>query len=141
MSVSQPPPPPPNEGWLSWLNAVKGLSVANVLVIAMLAIVAVPVYTIWKALGDDKLLDRFMSTYEESASQMSGCTLRHVQARGGPDTWGISSGFAFQGGDRWFVSVALSHDPSAEEIASYCESLKLIADRMLVHSPDSGGLQ
>ena len=97
----------------------------------MLAIVAVPVYIIYRALDDEKLLDRFMSTYEERSSQLSGCTLRHVQERGGPDIWGISSGFAFQGGDRWFVSVALSHDPSPDEIASFCESLKLIADRML----------
>jgi hypothetical protein len=133
MSVpQQPEPEPPPEGrYLGWLNAIKGLSITNVLVIAMLAVVAVPVYTIYKALGDDKLLDRFMSTYEEEASQMTGCTLRHVQERGGPDIWGISSGFAFQGDDRWFVSVALSHDPSSEEVASYCESLKLIADRML----------
>jgi len=137
-----PPAPPPQDGRvLTWLNAVRGLTLSNVLVIALLAIVAVPVYVIYRALDDEKLLDRFMSTYEEEASQMTGCTLRHVQERGGPDIWGISSGFAFQGGDRWFVSVALSHDPSPEEIASYCASLKLIADRMLAHDDDNGSVE
>jgi hypothetical protein len=128
---SPPSPPPADDRYLGWLNAVKGLSISNVLVIAALAIVAVPVYVIYRALDDEKLLDRFMSTYEEEANQQSGCTLRHVQERGGPDIWGISSGFAFAGAERWFISVALSHDPSNDEVVSYCESLKLIADRMM----------
>jgi hypothetical protein len=128
--VSVPEPPPQDGKVLSWLNAIRGLSITNVMVIAMLAIVAVPVYTIWKALGDEKLLDRFLSTYEElGSSQQTGCVLRHVQERGGPDTWGISTGFAFQGEARWFVSVAITHKPIDSEFVSYCEALKLIADR------------
>jgi hypothetical protein len=85
-------------------------------------------------LNDEKLMNRFMSEYEEFSNQQSGCVMRHVKQRGGPDQWGVSSGFAFQGADRWFVSVVLQHEPTLEEVASYCESLKLIADRML----DSG---
>lgn len=128
---SQKPSPPDEGKYIGWLNAVRELSITNVLVIAMLAIVAVPVYVIYKALGDDKLLDRLMSTYEEQTSQITGCTLRHVQERGGPDLWSVSSGFAMQGADRWFVSAVLTHAPSEDEIASFCASLKLIADRML----------
>ena len=116
---------------------VSSLTLSNVMVIALLAVIVVPVYVIWKATSDDKLLDRLMSTYEEIGSK-SGCTLRHVQARGGPALWGISSGFAFQGADRWFVNVLLDHAPTEEEIASYCASLKLIADRMLGHGYDAG---
>jgi hypothetical protein len=130
-----PPPPSPQNGKvLTWLNAVKGLSVTNVLVIAMLAVVAVPVYTIWKALGDEKLLDRFMSTFEELGNQQSGCTMRHVQERGGPDLWGISTGFAFSGTDKYAVNVVLDHMPTDAEIVSYCESLKLIADSLLARN-------
>jgi hypothetical protein len=137
--TQQPPSQPPSDGRvLSWLSAVKGLTVSNVLVIALLVIVAIPAYTIWKALGDEKLLDRFLSTYEEESNQQSGCTLRHVQQRGGPDLWSVASGFAFQGADRWFVSVVLTHAPGSEEIVSYCESLKLIADKMLDRSRGDG---
>jgi hypothetical protein len=124
--------PPPSEGkYLGWLNAVKGLTVSNVLVIALLAVIAVPVYVIYRALEDEKLMDRFMSTYEELGNQQSGCTVRHVQARGGPALWGISTGFAFQGSDRYFVNVALQRQPTDTEIVSYCEALKLIADKLL----------
>jgi hypothetical protein len=123
--------PPRNGRTLSWLNAVKSLSITNALVIVMLAIVAVPIYVTYRALGDEKLLDRLLSTFEETSSQMTGCTLRHVQERGGPEMWGISSGFAYQGAERWYISVVLSHEPSNDEIVSFCESLKLITDAML----------
>ena len=138
---SPTPSQPPSDRYVGWLNAIKGLSLGNVLVIALLAIVAVPVYVIYRALGDDALLDRFMSTYEETTSQQAGCTLRHVQARGGPDMWGISTGFAFQGEDRWMVSVVTPRQPSNEEFASNCEALKLIVDKMLSNgiAPDDDG--
>jgi hypothetical protein len=124
--------PPSNGKVLSWLNAVKGLTLSNVLVIAGLAIVAAPLYVIWRALGDEKIMDRLMSTYEEiDGNQQSGCVLRHVQERGGPDIWGISTGFAFQGEARYFVNVALAREPTDSEVVSYCEALKLIADKLL----------
>jgi len=131
--LDQPPPAPaPAEGrYLGWLNAVKGLTISNVLVIGMLVVIAIPAYLVWRALDDEKLLDRFLSTYEEFSSQQAGCTLRHAQQRGGPDVWAVSSGFAFTGSDRWFVNVALDRQPDREEINSYCEALKLIADKML----------
>ena len=84
--------------------------------LALLVVIAVPVYVVYKALGDDKLLDRLMSTYEELDSQRSGCALRHVQERGGPELWGVSSGFAFHGAERWYVNVLLDHEPSSEEL-------------------------
>jgi hypothetical protein len=130
MAAPEPPAPPQDGKFLGWLTAIKGLTISNVLVIALLAIVAVPVYVIYKALSDEKLLDRFMSTYEELGDQQSGCTVRHVQARGGPGLWGVSTGFAFQGEARWFVNVVLDHEPDREEIVSYCEALKLIADSL-----------
>jgi hypothetical protein len=124
-------PQPDGGRFVNVLNAVKGLTFTNVLVVVFLAVVAVPIYVIYRALDNEKLLDRLMSTYEELSSQNTGCAVRHVQERGGPDLWGVSSGFAFQGADRWFVNVMLAHEPDAEEIHTYCESLKLIADRML----------
>jgi hypothetical protein len=131
--MSEPPP----DRAAGWLNAIKGLSAGNILALAAVAVIAVPVYIVWKAVGDPEsgLMDRLMSTYEE-IPQSSGCTLRHVQERGGPDLYSVSSGFAFQGADRWFVSVVVPHEPSVEEIDSYCASLKLISDAMLDRGRD-----
>lgn len=112
------------------VKAVQGLTLANVLVIACLAAVAAPMLILWTALKDEKVMDRLLSTFEEMDNQQVGCTLRHVQARGGPDQWAISSGFAFAGADRYTVSVILTHDPGDDELVSYCQALKLIADRL-----------
>jgi hypothetical protein len=128
--VSEPPEPGKLE---RAAGVVKGLTLGNVLVIALLVVIAVPVYIVWKAVGDDKLMDRLMSTYEE-IDQDSGCALRHVQARGGPDLWGVSAGFSFSGTDKWYVNVVLDHAPrNQEELLSYCETAKLIVDRLLAH--------
>lgn len=126
--MSDPQPP---DRTLGWLTAIKGLTLSNVLVIALLAVIAAPLYVIWRALNDEKIMDRLMSTYEEIGNQQSGCALRHVQERGGPDLWSVSTGFAFRGFDRWAVNVILTHEPVGDELISYCESLKLIADKML----------
>ena len=132
------PQPPPNGRAERLINAAKGLSFANVVIIALLVLIAVPVYVVYKALGDEKIMDRLLSTYEEIDS-ISGCSVRHVQERGGPDLWGVSSGFAFQGADRWYVNVLLQRPPTDSEIESYCQSLKLIADRMLADGDGGGG--
>jgi hypothetical protein len=141
--VSQPVSPPPPDHRLGLVegaaNVVKGLSLQSVLIIALLAVIAVPVYVIYRALGDDSLMDRFMSTYEEISSQNVPCALRHVQLRGGPDQWSISTGFSFVGNDRWFINVLMDHQPTMEETVSYCEALKLIGDKMLAHGRDDDG--
>jgi hypothetical protein len=128
--MSAAEPPPSGDRVTGWLTAVKGLTISNVLVIALLVVIAIPTYIIWKALNDEKVLDRLMSTYELVETE-SDCTVRHVQERGGPDLWAVGTGFAFQGRDRWSVNVLFSDMPDEDEIASYCEALKLIVDKML----------
>jgi hypothetical protein len=140
-------PPPPDGRVLGWLS---GLTLNNVLVMALLALVAVPVYVVYKALGDDALLDRLMSTYEVIDTKQ-GCLVRHVQERGGPALWGVSSGFAFQGEARYYVNVIVETLPTDDEVAAYCAVLKLIADRLVERdgevqrgplpgtAPDGGG--
>lgn len=121
---------PPDGRVVGLIKAAQSLTWSNLAVLAGLAAIAVPVYVVYRAIGDEALLDRLMSTYEVIDTKQ-GCLVRHVQERGGPDLWGVSSGFAFQGRDRWYVNVLLEHMPSDDEVAAYCASLKLIADRML----------
>lgn len=112
------------------LTAVKGLSLSNVLIIALLAVIAVPVYIVYRALNDAAVMDRLLSSYKE-VPNTSGCTLREVKSRGGPARWAIATGFAFHGADRWSVNVILDQQPSTEQLVSNCETLKLIADNVL----------
>ena len=136
--MSQPQTPPPNEGRvLSVLNAAKSMTLFNVLVVALLVLILIPVYIVYRALSDEALLDRFLSSYREIPSD-SGCTVRVVAERGGPERWAIANGFAAQGTDRWVVSVILQKEPTTAEITSFCQSLKLISDQILGdHDGDS----
>jgi hypothetical protein len=122
---------PPDSGRIAGLlTAVKGLTFTNVAVIAMLAIVGVPVFIVWKAMNDEALLDRFFSHYREFSSQNVPCAMRNARYRGGDEVWTIGTGIAVTGNDRYVVAVVLDHEPTTEQLASYCETLKLIGDRL-----------
>jgi hypothetical protein len=122
-------------GWLANLiNASRSLTLTNVLVIAMLVVVAIPAYAVYTALNDPAVLDRFLSSYNEVADEKTDCTIRKARARGGPWLWSISAGFAFQRSDRWAISVVLPAEPNANDIQSYCATLNLIVDKMLFDS-------
>lgn len=129
--MTETPPQPTNGKALRLLDWARSLTVWQVLTIALLACVLVPVFVIYKAVsGNEALLNRLLSTYEEHADQ-SGCLVRHVKERGGPDLWSVSTAFAVSGVDRWFLSVITSHQPTTEEIVSYCESAKILADQVM----------
>lgn len=133
-----PPPvpdPAPDGRYMGWLAAVKGLTITNALVIILLVVFIFPTYVVYRAINDEKLLDRFLSTYREIASQNVGCTQRIAKARGGPEVWSISTGFAYSGSDRWTVSVHLTHEPTPDQLQSYCATLDLIVDFM--RDPDA----
>jgi|KBSMisStandDraft_5_1062788.scaffolds.fasta_scaffold208852_2 hypothetical protein len=111
-------------------SVVKGLSLSNVLIIALLAVIAIPTYVIYRAMNDAAVMDRLLSSYKEIPNT-SGCTLREVKTRGGPARWSISTGFAYHGNDRWGINVIVDQQPTEEQIATHCATLKLIADGIL----------
>jgi hypothetical protein len=127
--------PPPLDRATGWLNAVKGLTISNAVVIIMLALVLIPGYFVWKALNDEKLLDRFLSHFEELSGWQTPCTVRTAKQVGGPEIWGISTGFAYDGNDRWTVGVLMDHMPTRDDVDSYCETLELLVDFM--RDPDA----
>lgn len=128
--MSEPGEPTPGGRLGGWLTAVKGLTITNAVVILMLAIVVLPGYLLYKAVNDQRLLDRFLSDYQVLASQMTSCTLRSARQRGEAAEYFLSTGFAFEGGDRWSVAVTIDRAPTTEEVNSYCETLNLVVDFM-----------
>jgi hypothetical protein len=127
---------PPSGGRISSLiNAVKGLTITNVIVIILLAFVLGPAYIIYRALNDEALLDRFLSHYTEVPSQDTNCLIREIRMRGGPDAFGIATGFAYYGSDRWQIGVVINQRPDNEDIQTYCATLNLLVDFM--RDPDA----
>jgi hypothetical protein len=108
------------------LSAIKGLTLTNALVVLMLAFAIGPFYLL---ATEPELLDRFLSSYSV-IDVNSPCVLRKGRERGEPYTWGISAGFAYEGGTQWSVSVILRREPDAAEIEKYCTALLLIVDKL-----------
>ena len=125
------PPLPPEGRAVGILKALQGLSFTNVLIIALMAMIAVPVYFAYRLLNDPTTLDKFLSSYDEKIDEPSGCTVRKVRLRGGPWRYGVAAGFAYSGSERWQISVILHNEPSQEDIMSNCAALNLIAEKML----------
>jgi hypothetical protein len=115
---------------LTFLDAVKGMSLFNVLIVGLMLTILLPTYVVYRAINDEALLDRFLSSYQVYDRQVSSCTLRRARQRGEPYTWAISSGFAFEGGTRWSLSVVLNWEPDDEQVKSYCDTLQKLVDHM-----------
>jgi hypothetical protein len=129
--VKEPTPPDNRVGVVGEIaNIVKGLSLTNVLIIALLVALAVPTYILWRFLNDASLLNKFTSFYEERSSDKVGCILRIASQRGVHPIYSISTGFAYQGSDRYIVGVIVEDEPDEGRLASYCETLNLIVDHM-----------
>ena len=129
--MTEPAPPPDRVGQAAGLvNIVKGLSLTNVLIIALLVAIAIPTYIMWRFLNDASMLNKFTSFYEEISSEQSSCTLRIASQRGADPIYSVTTGFAFQGSDRWNIGVILAHRPDDGAVVSYCETLNLIVDYM-----------
>lgn len=122
---------PPDDGRIiGWANLVKNMTLTNALVVVVLVFALVPAYLLYTLVNDKAMMGRFLSSYEEISSDKVACTLRVASIRGGGDTYGISTGFAYEGSDKWLVSVIIEHQPDAQELNSYCETLNLIVDFM-----------
>jgi hypothetical protein len=128
--MTEQPPPHQTGVVVAVLNAVKGMSLTNVLVILVLAVVLLPSYLMWRMLNDPAMLGRFLSSYEEVTSDKWPCTLRIASLRGSGDQYSISTGFAYQGSERWTLAVLMDRKPTDSEMLSYCETLQLLVDFM-----------
>jgi hypothetical protein len=134
MTETPPPPPAPLQERVGLVGElvkiVQSITLTQVLTIALLVIIAIPAYVFWRAMNDASMLNKFLSRYEEVTSDKMSCTLRIVSLRGGDDTFMITTGFAYQGSDRYIVGVIKDDRPDESGQVSYCEVLNLIVDYM-----------
>src|SRR5207344_3237596 len=105
--------PPPQQDTVTtvggMIKIIKGMTLTNVLIIALLVTIAIPTYILYRFVNDASLLNKFASFYEEISTDKSPCTLRVASQRGAEPFFAVSTGFAYQGSDRWTISVLLGH--------------------------------
>ena len=132
MAEPQPPPPPDRVGQIGGLvNIIKGISLTNVLIIALLIAIAIPTFILYRFMTDSSLLNKFTSFYEELGLDKVACTLRIASQRGADPIYSIGTGFAYQGSDRYLDGrPAHPQAPTTASWPAYCETLNLIVDFM-----------
>lgn len=136
--MNEPTPPPAHPPAQTRVGIVgelahilKTLSLTNVLILGLVIAILAPTYILWTALHDETVLGKFFSRFEEVAGDKSPCTLRIFSLRGAPPSFAITTGFAFQGADRYIVGVILDEPrPDDSVIDSYCATLNMIVDYM-----------
>ena len=130
-SPPKPEPPPDHVGMIGGIvKIIQSMTLTHVLILALLLVILIPTFILYRFMTDASMLNKWTSFYEELSSDKSPCTLRIASVRGADPTYAISTGFAFQGSDRWTVSVVMGHKPDEGQLISYCETLNQIVDYM-----------
>lgn len=109
------------------VDAVKGLSLANVLVIILLVVVAVPAYVGWKVTSDPALMALVFNDFAEIPST-TDCNLFRLKPTGGSTYYAISNQFSERNAESWAVTVRLKFLPDDEAMKAYCGSLEEVID-------------
>lgn len=112
------------------VKLVSSLTLTQVLVIALLVMIAIPTYIAWRVINDASMLTKFTSHYEEISSDKLPCTLRIASLRGGGESFSISTGLSAQGSDRWTLAVLMNRRPNETELQTYCETLQILVDHI-----------
>lgn len=124
-------PPPDRVGMIAGLvKILQSMTLRHVLTLALVVGIAAPTFILYRFMTDNSLLNKWSSFYEELSSDKVPCTLRIASQRGADPVYSISTGFAYQGSDRYTVTVILTHKPDDGQLISYCETLNLIVDHM-----------
>lgn len=110
------------------VGIIKGLSLQNVAVIAMLLLMAIPAYLTWKIINDEALLNMLFSSYAERQLAGTDCSMRVASVRGGRSTYNISMSYGFSGNDRWYLGVTTPVEPNDTDAKNYCRVLDEIID-------------
>jgi hypothetical protein len=132
--MSAPPPGPANSNVSVGLAFLKGLTLGNVLAIVLLLLGSIPAYVTYRLASDPALLDRFLSSYATVGSE-GACRVIRARQRGEEYTWAITSGFAFEGNQRWTIGTVMAREPTDEEVRSNCAILGVIIDFMHGDAP------
>lgn len=138
-----PPPPPPAPdppprivqadarlGLVDRLvDIVKGLTLTNVLILALLIILIVPLYLAWRVLNDQDLQGKLFNTYSELEAP-SDCLLTFQQAAGGSGHYVIRAILAERPAETWYISTRIRFKPDDKAMYLYCAASSQLIDFM-----------
>lgn len=109
------------------LDAVKGLTLLNIAVLALLLFLLLPAYLAWKIMNDEMMFNAVFSAYSELDSP-TDCSLTFQQAAGGRPYYLIRQVMAVRSRETYGASVRLDWDhlPDHDAMVRYCDTLDSI---------------
>lgn len=115
------------------LVAIKGLTFVNVAVLAVLVLLTVPVYFVYRMLNDPQLMGAVLSEFREIRTK-TDCSLYYSQSAGSAPTWSVTNQFAERNAEEWAIVVRIKFEPDDAAMRDYCSSLEDVI--RYLHDPD-----
>lgn len=109
------------------LNVVKGLTYTNVAIMALLLLLLVPVYLVYRILGDQNLMGAVFNVYSELDAP-TDCLLAFQQPAGGSGAYIVRAVLAERNAEVWYVSVKLRFKPDDQAMTQYCGAATQVVD-------------
>ena len=123
-------PPPPDRSYISTserlANIVKSLSLTNVLMIAILIVIAIPAYFAWKFLNDEDFRREFW-THAEVLDKHVPCIVFEGQIRGQHVRHTIGFVYGLDGRNEKMVGIRSPGEFSDTEIEETCKRVLELA--------------
>jgi len=104
------------------LDAIKGLTLVNVAVLAALVLISVPAYFAWRTINDPQFAGLVFSEYREIDSP-TDCVLSLAQPAGTEGSYFIRATLAERNREVWYISVKLHFEPDSQAMIKYCAAL------------------
>jgi hypothetical protein len=111
------------------IDQLKGLTFVNVAILALLVVIAVPTFFVWKAVDNPDLLSLVFSEFQELETG-TDCNLFKGQSQGAQPYWAVTNQFAERNAAFWSVAVRIKFKPDHEAVVAYCKSLEAVVSFM-----------
>lgn len=118
------------------IEALKGLTLTNLLVLLVLVLILAPAYLAWRVVNDPDLRNILFSSFRAIEVEGVDCSYIKASEAGVDPHWLVAKDFAFSGRDRWFIGVNSPEEPSPAEVEAYCRTLS----EVIVYARERNGL-
>jgi hypothetical protein len=109
------------------LEIIKGLTITNIVTLAMLIGLLLPAYLGWRVINDATLMALILSEYRELPAK-TDCQLAKEQPAGTEGTYSLRTPFAERSREVWYISVRVRFEPDEQALNKYCAALQGVVD-------------
>lgn len=107
----------------SILEAAKGLTLSNVLIIGLLILISFPAYVAYRVINEERLMNYVASSFEELRFGIGDCGVFRAQIRGEEPEYLVRYTFRFDRLGMWYLAIRGQTEPTKTEAKEKCAAL------------------